>query len=119
MAVDYSRGYPQYRPEARGIMSSAPRAALLVGSLTLDDPARTALSHVSTIAVGPRASEAGLGRSITIDTGVAGIHESGSAYRMDEVPLTLRAPLPGPRSATEVLLALKEVIRRELEERPG
>jgi formylmethanofuran dehydrogenase subunit B len=119
LAVDYSRGYPQYRPEARGIASGAFRAALLVGSLALHASARTALSRVSTIAVGPRVSEAQPRSGITIDTGVAGIHESGTAYRMDEVPLALRAPLPGPRSATEVLLALKEVIRRQLQERAG
>ena len=120
LGVDYSRGYPRYRPDARGIsgiVSGATRAALLVGSLVLDEPAQTALSEVSTIVIGPRASEAQLGTSITIDTGIAGIHESGTAYRMDEVPLELRAPLTGPRSATEVLLELNEAIRRDLQEK--
>jgi formylmethanofuran dehydrogenase subunit B len=54
---------------------------------------------------------------VAIDTGVAGIHEGGTAYRMDEVPLMLRPPLDGPRTASQVLLALHEAIRAELQGR--
>jgi hypothetical protein len=40
---------------------------------------------------------------VAIDTGVAGIHEAGIGYRMDDLPLPLQAPLPGPRSAEAVV----------------
>jgi formylmethanofuran dehydrogenase subunit B len=43
---------------------------------------------------------------VIVDTGVAGIHEPGVGYRMDDVPLPLRQILPGPRSATETLAQL-------------
>jgi formylmethanofuran dehydrogenase subunit B len=64
------------------------------------------LGRVPTIAVGPRASESGLDLRVAIDTGVAGIHEAGTAYRMDEVPLPLTPPLPGIRGAAGTLASL-------------
>ncbi len=63
------------------------------------------------IAIGPRASEAPFPVRVAIDTGVAGIHEGGTAYRMDEVPLPLRPPLAGARSAADTLAALLGAIR--------
>jgi formylmethanofuran dehydrogenase subunit B len=85
----------------------------------LDGPAGTELSEVSTVAIGPKVSQAAFKTRVAIDTGVAGIHEAGTAYRMDEVPLSLRAPLTAPRSATEALLALTDAIRAELRRGPG
>ena len=117
-AVDYSRGYPRYVPGERGlsaVISGGFTAALVAGSPLLDPSALSALSAIGTVAIGPRASEAQFTTRVAIDTGVAGIHEAGTAYRMDEVPLTLRTPLAGPRSATEVLVALHEALRSELQ----
>ena len=49
------------------------------------------IARVPAPIVGPRASESALSASeAVIDTGVAGIHESGMALRMDDVPLRLR-----------------------------
>jgi formylmethanofuran dehydrogenase subunit B len=64
---------------------------------------RPGLADLSVVLVGPRASEAPFPARVAIDTGVAGIHEAGLGYRMDDIPLPLRAVLPGPRSATETL----------------
>jgi len=59
--------------------------------------------------IGPRASESALaGCGALIDTGVAGIHEGGSAIRMDDVPLPLRPSVTGPRSAADVVRGLRE-----------
>ena len=62
--------------------------------------------------IGPRATRAGIAARIAIDTGVAGIHEGGTAYRMDDVPLPLRPPLTGQRSTMHTLQSLAEMIRR-------
>jgi formylmethanofuran dehydrogenase subunit B len=70
---------------------------------------------MSTVVIGPRASEARFTTRVAIDTGVAGIHEGGTAYRTDEVPLRLRPPLPGGRSAVEVLAALLTAVRAGIE----
>jgi len=67
---------------------------------------------VSTVALGPRASAAGFTPSVAIDTAVAGIHEGGTAFRMDDVPLPLRPSLEGPRTTAETVRALHEKLRR-------
>ncbi len=115
MAVDYSEGFPRYAPSSRGLVQLTQGgfgAALVAGSAAgLAPAAIEALSRVPSVVIGPRASEAPLGSRFTIDTGVAGIHEAGTAYRMDEVPLPLRPPLSGPRSATATLSALLPALR--------
>ncbi len=113
-AVDYSRGHPRYQPEARGITrvrSGALRSALVLGSPDVAKSLGDALSSIPTVAIGPRASQAPFTTQVAIDTGVAGIHEGGVAYRMDEVPLNLRPPLSSARTTVEVLSALSQVLR--------
>jgi formylmethanofuran dehydrogenase subunit B len=108
-AVDYSRGYPRYMPGDRGLdrlVSGGFAAALVVGSPVVTDAASSSLSGISTVAIGPRASQASFRTRVAIDTGVAGIHEAGTGYRMDEVPLSLRAALTGQRPAVDTLSAL-------------
>jgi formylmethanofuran dehydrogenase subunit B len=106
-AVDFSRGFPRYQPEVRGPALLQRRrfgAALLVGAPgSVPESLRPGLADLSVVLVGPRASEAPFPARVAIDTGVAGIHEAGLGYRMDDIPLPLRAVLPGPRSATETL----------------
>ena len=121
-SVDYSRGYPRYAPGERGLdrlVAGSFSAALVVGAPAVGDEATAALSRIKTVAIGPRASEAAFKTRIAIDTGVAGVHEGGTAYRMDEVPLRLRPPLTGQRSAAETLQALTDLLRARLQGRPG
>jgi formylmethanofuran dehydrogenase subunit B len=115
LAVNFRRGHPQYTPGDRGLarmMAGGYGAALVVGSLVPDDA--TAFSQICTVVIGPRASEAPLTAQVAIDTGIAGIHEAGTAYRMDEVPLRLRPFLEGPRSVSQVLTALHQSLERAL-----
>jgi formylmethanofuran dehydrogenase subunit B len=116
-SVDYSQGPPRYLPTERGLdrlAAGAFGAALVVGSLPVEDRAQAALAKVNAVLIGPRSSEATFPTRVAIDTGVAGIHEAGNAYRLDEVPLQLRPALDGPRSVTETLRALINVVRAEL-----
>jgi formylmethanofuran dehydrogenase subunit B len=109
LAVEYSRGYPRYRPEWRGIaglQSGRYSAVLVVGSAPAAPAIRAGFSGLQTAVIGPRASAAPFPAVVAVDTGVAGIHESGTGYRMDEVPLSLRPCLGGPPSTTDVLKAL-------------
>ncbi|HEX2250414.1 MAG TPA: hypothetical protein VHH32_08680 [Gemmatimonadales bacterium] len=119
-AVDYSRGFPRYTPGERGlnrITGGGLHAALLVGSMPRSGIA--SLADMRTVVIGPRASQSAFDPIVAIDTGVAGVHESGTAYRMDEVPLRLRPPLEGARPATPVLMTLHEVVRRKTAETLG
>ena len=114
MAVDFSRGAPRYEPHdaaASRLRGGAVDAVLLVGNAAaLPAALSDALRGVRTIVVGPRASECAIDASIRIDTGVAGIHESGMALRTDYVPLSVRAVLPTPRDTASLLEALGAAI---------
>ncbi len=117
MAVDFARGYPRYVPSTEGatdrIAGGKIAAALVVGSSSsVPDAVRGCLADVRCVVVGPRASESTLQATVAIDTGVAGIHEGGMAFRTDEIPLRLRPALSGARSAAETLLALAATLAR-------
>jgi formylmethanofuran dehydrogenase subunit B len=108
MTVDYSRGVPRYRPDdgPRALVAAGAVDALLVVGRSLGIP--FAIDGLRSVAIGPAASDTPC--EVTIDTGVAGIHEGGTAFRMDEVPLPLRAPVPGPPVAAQVVRALAQRI---------
>ena len=116
-AVDYSRQYPRYSPANRGLdrlIAGGLGAALILGAPVFDARTAAALEHIPTVVIGPRASEVPFPAQIAIDTGVAGIHEGGTGYRMDEVPLQLRPPLRGRRSTVATLEALTQRVRQEV-----
>jgi formylmethanofuran dehydrogenase subunit B len=75
-------------------------------SAELSPEVAAALGRIPVVVIGPRASQASFVTRVAIDTGVAGIHEGGIAYRTDDIPLPLRPPLPGARSAAGTLHAL-------------
>jgi len=111
-AVDFAPGFPTYRPHAGAAALLAAReidAALLIGSpASIPAPLIGGLAGLPTVAIGPRASAAAFKPAVSVDTGIAGIHEGGTAYRMDEVPLPLRPALAGPPTAAGTLRALRE-----------
>jgi formylmethanofuran dehydrogenase subunit B len=119
MSVTYASGAPQYRPAGGGVTEAAaePGAILIVGSAAAVGESLSAVAGRSPVVIiGPRASEAPFAARVAVDTGVAGIHEGGTAYRMDDTPLRLRPPLQAERSAAAVLSALLAAIRAK---RPG
>ena len=108
MAVEFSEGFPRYAPSSRALDAPGKAGAVLVaGSAAELTPAIAAMfGSVPTIVIGPRASQAPFPTRIAIDTGIAGIHEGGTGYRMDEIPLPLRPPVARTRSAADTLRAL-------------
>jgi formylmethanofuran dehydrogenase subunit B len=110
--VDYRGGVPSYLPDRRGIddVSSVDAALLLGDWRTVPVSSVAALAGVPTVVIGPGASEAPGTPRIAIDTGRAGIHEGGTAYRMDDIPLPLAPALDGPRTAAMVLDALNDAV---------
>lgn len=115
-AVDFARGFPQYRPHDGAadtrLSNGEVDAALVIGSVArLPSSLVAQLADVPCAVIGPFASESVLARAqAVIDTGVAGIHEGGTAVRMDEVPLPLRPAIDGLRSAADTIRALRERI---------
>ena len=118
MSVTFGSGAPQYRP-ARGLAEAAAEAAaiLVVGNAGAGGESLCGVADRSPmVIVGPRASEAPLAARVAVDTGIAGIHEGGTAYRMDDTPLRLRPPLEAERSTVAVLTGLLAALRAR---RPG
>jgi formylmethanofuran dehydrogenase subunit B len=118
-AIDFARGYPRYRPYD----SAVPRlargdvdAVLIVGSAAgLPAEVASSMSHVPVVAIGPSASESSFRTAeVAIDTAVAGIHESGTALRMDDVPLPLAVAVAGPPATVEIVAALSRRLSSRL-----
>jgi len=106
LAVDFSHGYPRYRPHehaaarlARGTVD----AALIVGSVARVPQLHGLVARVPTVIVGPRATEAAIDAAVAVDTGLCGIHGSGTALRMDDVPLPLERVIDGPPAVIDVV----------------
>lgn len=113
MCVDFSRGAPRYRPDdgAAAWLRRGDADALLVVGDARAIPAMP-VGSVPRIIIGPWASTVVPAPAVAIDTGVAGIHDGGTALRMDDIPLPLRPSLPGPRAALDVVSALAARVRR-------
>jgi formylmethanofuran dehydrogenase subunit B len=117
MTVDFVRGAPSYRPDrpaAALLESREVDVAVVVGAPQSVPPAvaRGLANGVSCIAIGPYASQSPYPVTLAIDTGIAGIHERGTAVRMDEVPLPLRPALEAPQDTLTVLRAVTTAIAR-------
>jgi formylmethanofuran dehydrogenase subunit B len=119
-AIDFARGYPRYVPHfgsaLEGFRGNDVDAALIVGDSTgIPTDVANSLSNLRPVVIGPHASAAAWSaQSVIIDTGIDGIHASGTALRTDDVPLPLRATLSGPRSTAETIRAVMSGIRRAL-----
>ena len=111
MAIDFAHGYPRYLPyddAAARLARGEVDAALVIGSAAhVPADVLTSMSSVTHAVIGPRATESPLARGVAaIDTGIAGIHDDGTALRLDDVPLPLRGALKGPPSAADVIQTL-------------
>ena len=115
-AVDFSRGAPRYRAldgRASQLLGRGEADAVIgVGYLDHVPRSVTALmTAVPMVVIGPDASAMTLGpRSVAIDTGLAGVHDAGTALRLDDVPLPLRSVLAGPPPAASIVKALREAV---------
>jgi formylmethanofuran dehydrogenase subunit B len=115
MAVDFARGVPRYAPQDGAVERLARGAidvALVVGSVAAVPAAvRDGLARVKTIVIGPRATAGGY--PVTIDTGIAGIHDNGGAVRADDIPLPLHAPLSGaPGVAPSASVVVRDLLAK-------
>ena len=116
LAVDFSRGWPRYRPydgtAAQLVRRGEVDAFIVIGSAEgLAPDLAAALTAVPAVVIGPGASEAAPVRArVAIDTGRAGVHDEGTALRLDDVALPVRALVAGPPAAATVVKALTEAV---------
>jgi formylmethanofuran dehydrogenase subunit B len=116
MSVDFSDGTPRYRPHdgsARALLTArAVDAVLIVGDgASIDAGSLAALADTPCAVIGPAATTGPLAAArIAIDSARAGVHEAGTALRMDDVPIPLRSLLPGPPPTVELLTTLQGLL---------
>jgi formylmethanofuran dehydrogenase subunit B len=114
MRVSFRDGFPRWGPRTSAVerlRSGGADAVLVAGSAAALEEPRLSLDRVAGVVIGPGASGVA-GARVAIDTGVAGIHEPGTGYRMDDVPLPLTPVLETPRGAAETLGRLLVALRR-------
>ncbi len=97
--VDLSRGYPRYNPgefTANEILGQGNAdVCMLVGAETVpyfSGAARHHLQSIPTIVLDYPGVPLEFTPTVRFTTGVYGLHARGTAYRMDNVPIMLKAP---------------------------
>ncbi|MBL8796062.1 MAG: formylmethanofuran dehydrogenase subunit B [Planctomycetia bacterium] len=110
-SVNLARGYPRYNPGEFSAQDLLERgdvdACLFVGSEGAADFSEAALAHLRRIPVitldHPTVPSL-VPPTIRFTTAVPGVHHTGTAYRMDVVPIPLRAVLPANYPTDEAVL---------------
>ena len=116
-SISLSRGYPRYNPGEFSANEVLERhevdACLLLGTETVSffsPEARQRLARIPMIVLDYPATVCELTPSVKFTTAVYGLHAPGTIYRMDEVPIGLRAGLPTQYPTDETIL--QELLRR-------
>jgi formylmethanofuran dehydrogenase subunit B len=126
-SVNFALGFPRYNPGEFSahdlLLRGQADALLLVGSEGLENFGPAAMQRVSEIPVialdYPTVASLG-SPTVRFTTAVYGIHAPGTAYRMDDVPVPLRAVLPPRyRCDHEVLADVHAAVRGNLGRREG
>jgi formylmethanofuran dehydrogenase subunit B len=103
---------PRYRPHDGGAVARLSRgemdAVLVLGEIAkIPAHLRALLAQYPSAVIGPHAStQRFAGTHVVVDTGTAGIHDAGTALRMDDVPLPLRRVIDGPPETAATIRAL-------------
>jgi formylmethanofuran dehydrogenase subunit B len=115
--VNLARGYPRYNPGEFSAQDLLERhevdACVLVGSEGLARFSAAALAHLNgipTIALEYPTIQPALTPTVRFTTAVYGIHQRGTAYRMDEIPIPLTAVLPANYPTDAEVLA--QIVQR-------
>ncbi len=100
-SVNLGRGHPRFNPGEFSAQEVLERgevdACLLVGGegvRMLSAAAAAQLRRIPTVLLDEAIAEPPLPVTVRFTTAVYGIHRPGTAYRMDEIPIPLRAVLP-------------------------
>jgi formylmethanofuran dehydrogenase subunit B len=118
-AINFARGYPRHGPcefHAEELLRSGQAdAALIVSgdpSARLPEEARDHLGRIPCIMLGSGGPTMSRNPTVFFRTAVFGIHTDGTVYRMDGVPLPLRAVLASSFPDDEgVLRAIERRVR--------
>jgi formylmethanofuran dehydrogenase subunit B len=111
-AVNLARRHPRYNPGEFSVQGLLERgeadACLLVGSETLSwlsPEAIGRLRQIPLVVLDPPGVESVVNAMVRIRTAIPGVHVAGTAYRMDGVPVPLRAVLPTHYPSDQAVLS--------------
>jgi formylmethanofuran dehydrogenase subunit B len=121
-AVDFSMGYPRYNPGETSVVDVLLReesdAALVVASDPVSNFPRKAAEHLvknPLVVIDPHMNATSQVADVVFPSAFVGIEASGTAYRMDHVPLPLKKvvePPEGVHSDAEILTKLLSEVRK-------
>ena len=118
-AVDFSLGYPRYNPGETSVMdillNKESDAALVVAADPVANFPKKAVEHLvknPLIVIDPHMNVTSQMADVVFPSAFVGIEESGTAYRMDHVPLPLKKIVDPPNG----VLTDKEILKRILSE---
>ncbi|MFH0350360.1 MAG: formylmethanofuran dehydrogenase subunit B [Chromatiales bacterium] len=120
--VNFSRGYPRFNPGEYTTVDLLARGEADAAMIIASDPAsnfpRQAIEHmkrIPVIALDTKPTDTTQLAKVAFTTSTYGINTSGTVYRMDDVPITLRPAFESPYpSDEEVLIAIKNRVRELL-----
>ncbi|MGH8508014.1 MAG: formylmethanofuran dehydrogenase subunit B [Gammaproteobacteria bacterium] len=123
--VNFSRGYPRFNPGEYTTVDLLARGEADAAMIIASDPAsnfpRPAIEHmkrIPVIALDTKPTDTTQLAKVAFTTATYGINTSGTVYRMDDVPITLRPAFESPYpSDEEVLTAIKNRVRELLTEK--
>ena len=123
--VNFSRGYPRFNPGEYTTVDLLARGEADAAMIIASDPAsnfpRPAIEHmkrIPVIALDTKPTDTTQLAKVAFTTSTYGINTSGTVYRMDDVPITLRPAFESPYpSDEEVLIAIKNRVRELLTEK--
>jgi formylmethanofuran dehydrogenase subunit B len=111
--VNLSRGYPRFNPGEYSTVDLLVRgdndATLVLGAdpgATMPQPAIDHLTRTPTIVLDPKVTHTSKLARVHFTTAVTGVSAGGTAYRMDEIPITLRPGLKSPYRTDEEIVNL-------------
>lgn len=114
-SVNLAKGYPRYNPNEYSAQEMLERreadACLLVGSEGVTGLSPRAVAHlrtIPTIVLDYPVVSLPWTEHVRFTTAVYGVHLPGTAYRMDEIPIPLRAVLPAEYASDEEVLSAIE-----------
>jgi len=118
-AVDFSLGYPRYNPGETSVtdilLSGESDASLIVASDPVSNFPKKAAEHLvknPLIVIDPHMNVTAQMADVVIPSAFVGVEASGTAYRMDHVPLPLKKVVDPP----EGILTDEEILQRILSE---
>jgi formylmethanofuran dehydrogenase subunit B len=127
-AVDFSLGYPRYNPGETSVMdillNKESDASLIVASDPVANFPRKAAEHLvrnPLIVIDPHMNPTAQMADVVFPSAFVGIEESGTAYRMDHVPLPLKKivdPPNGILSDQEILKKILLKVKKLKEKKP-